>query len=98
VYIGKESNNLDESMVFGVQENDSILYLDEKAKRIKKQDMEEFILHLSPKDARIYRISERRLRDWQKRIEDRTPFDISKRNLKKLSRIKRIEEKLFAEK
>lgn len=85
-------------MVFGVQENDSILYLDEKAKRIKKQDMEEFILHLSPKDARIYRISERRLRDWQKRIEDRTPFDISKRNLKKLSRIKRIEEKLFAEK
>jgi hypothetical protein len=86
---GKESNNLDESMVFGVQENDSTLYLDDKAKRMKKQDMEEFILHLSPKIARIYRISERRLRDWQKCIENKIPFDISKKNLKKLYRIKK---------
>ena len=90
LYIGKESNNLEESTVFGVQENVSTLYLDEKAKRMKKQDMEEFILHLSPKEARIYRISERRLRDWQKSIENKIRFDISKKNLNKLYKSKRI--------
>jgi hypothetical protein len=95
VLTGKESNNLDESQVFGVQENDYTIYLDDKTKRMKRQDMEEFILHLSPKDARIYRISERTLRDWKKHIEDKIPFPISPRNLKKLFRIKRIEEKAY---
>jgi hypothetical protein len=89
MYIGKESNNLDESMVFGVQEKVYTLYLDDKAKGLKKRDMEEFIEHLSTKDARNYGISERRLRGWQKHIEEKTPYFISQRNLKKLFRIKR---------
>ncbi len=95
VLTGKESNNLDESQVFGVQENDYTIYLDDKTKLLKKRELEELILHLSPKVAHNYRIDERRLRGWQKHIEDKTPYIISKRNLKKLSRIKRIEEKAY---
>lgn len=87
---GKESNNLDESMVFGIQDSDYTIYLDDKTKLMKKRELEELILHLSPKVARIYRISERRLRGWRKCIEDKTPYFISQRNLKKLFRIKRI--------
>ncbi len=91
LYIGKESNNLDESQVFGVQENDYSIYLDDKAKLEKKQDMDEFIMHLSPKVAHDYGIPERTLRDWQKHIEDKIPFNISKKNLNKLYRIKRTQ-------
>lgn len=90
IHTWKESNNLDESMVLGVQEGDYIIYLDDKAKRMKKRELEELILNLSSKVARIYRLSERRLRDWQKHVEDRTPYFISQKNLKKLSRIKKI--------
>ena len=89
VLTGKESNNLDESQVFGVQESDYTLYHDDKAKLLKKRELEELILHLSPKVARNYRIDERRLRDWKKHIEDKTPYIISNRNLRKLFRIKR---------
>ena len=95
VLTGKESNNLDESEVFGVQEKNYTLYLDDKAKLMNKQDMEEFILHLSPKVAHIHMIPDRTLRYWQKCIEGKIPFPISPRNLKKLFRIKRIEEKVL---
>ena len=98
VLTGKESNNLDESQVFGVQENDYTIYLDDKAKLMKKKDMEEFILQLSPKVARNHRISDRTLRYWQQCIEGKIPFPISPRNLKKLYRIMRIKEKFIAEK
>ncbi len=36
VLTGKESNNLDESQVFGVQENDYTIYLNDKTKLLKK--------------------------------------------------------------
>ena len=98
VLTGKESNNLDESQVFGVQENDYTKYLDDKTKRMKKQDMEEFILQLSSKVARNHRVSDRTLRYWQKCIEGKILFPISTRNSKKLYRIMRIKEKLIAEK
>jgi hypothetical protein len=91
LYIGKESNNQDESQVFGVQENDYSIYLDDKAKLMKKRELEELILHLSSKIALNYRISERRLRGWRKCIENNIPFVISQRNLNKLYRIMRTQ-------
>jgi len=60
-YIGKESNNLDESQVIGI-DNGSYLEYDDINK------FQEWILSLKPKDVRDKGISERGLRNFKQNI------------------------------
>ncbi|MEM4950412.1 MAG: hypothetical protein QXS75_03665, partial [Thermoplasmatales archaeon] len=59
--IGKESNNLDESMIMGIDDNSYIEY----------ENLEEFynwVLKLKPKDVRDKGISERGLRNFKQKL------------------------------
>ncbi|MEM1996308.1 MAG: hypothetical protein QXT54_04680 [Thermoplasmatales archaeon] len=60
-YIGKESNNLEESMIMGIDDNSYIEY----------ENLKEFynwVLKLKPKDVRDKGISERGLRNFKQKL------------------------------
>ena len=73
-YIGKESNNLDEVNVFGVEDNSIPEYEN-------KKEFYEWVLVLKPKDVKDKGISEKRLRNFKQKIRN---------GLKNLSKITRI--------
>jgi hypothetical protein len=60
-YIGKESNNIDESMVFGLDEDSYLEYNNLK-------EFYDWVLSLRPKDVRDRGISERGLRNFKQKI------------------------------
>ena len=75
-YIGKESNNIDESYVFGI-DNDSYLEYE------NPEDFRQWILSLKPKNVKDKGISERGLRNFKQKIK-------SGKGLKNKSKIARI--------
>ena len=63
-YIGKETNNLDEAMITGIEENDYLEY-------DNLMEFYDWILSLKPKDVRNMGISERGLRNVKQKIRNR---------------------------
>ena len=75
-YIGKESNNIDETSVLGIDDDSYLEYEN-------IEDFRQWILSLKPKDVRDKGISERRLRNFKQKIK-------SGKGLKNKSKIARI--------
>jgi len=75
-YIGKESNNIDESYVFGI-DNDSYLEYE------NPEDFRQWILLLKPKNVKDKGISERGLRNFKQKVKNG-------KGLKNKSKIARI--------
>ncbi|WP_084272643.1 hypothetical protein [Picrophilus oshimae] len=83
-YIGKESNNLDESMVIGIDEDSYLEY-----ENIK--ELYNWILSLKSKDVKDKGISERDLRNFKQKIRQG-------KGLKNRSKIARILYEVFKSK
>jgi len=75
-YIGKESNNLEEASVFGIDDDSYLEYEN-------IEDFKQWILLLKPKDVRDKRISERGLRNFKQKVKNG-------KGLKNRSKIARI--------
>lgn len=66
-YIGKETNNLDEVNLFGVQD-DSVMAYTRDSEIAKSKEFQDWILSLKPKDVKDEGISERGLERTQIKI------------------------------
>jgi len=75
-YIGKESNNIDEASILGIDDDSYIEYEN-------IEDFKQWILSLKPKDVRDKGISERGLRNFKQKIKNG-------KGLKNRSKITRI--------
>jgi len=62
-YAGKESNNLEETSIYGIDDN---LYLEYE----NIEDFKQWILSLKPKDVKDKGISERDLRNFKQKIKN----------------------------
>jgi hypothetical protein len=62
-YIGKESNNIDEASVLGIDDNSYLEYEN-------VEDFKQWILSLKPKDVKDKGISERGLRNFKQKIKN----------------------------
>lgn len=67
IHIGKETNNLEESEVIGVQRDNYQIYQD---KETQDKKLKEMIMNLKPKTAKRYGISKRQLYRWKKKIRE----------------------------
>jgi len=76
IYIGKESNNLEEASVFGIDDDSHLEYEN-------IEDFKQWILLLKPKDVRDKGISERGLRNFKQKVKNG-------KGLKNKSKIARI--------
>jgi hypothetical protein len=86
IHIGKESNNLEDSRIFGVQDWDYQIYADEMGISNRKSEFEKFLLNLSPKNASEFSISSQTLRNIKRKIKTGKLRRISKKNLGKFER------------
>ena len=75
-YIGKESNNIDEASVLGIDDDSYFAYEN-------IEDFKQWILLLKPKDVRDKGISERGLRNFKQKVQNG-------KELKNRSKIARI--------
>ena len=78
-HIGKESNNLEESEVIGVSDNDYVIY-DNKT----EQKIADVIKNMTTKDARRIGLSKRHLFRLKKRVKEGKQIVLKKKTLKKL--------------
>jgi hypothetical protein len=81
-HIGKESNNLVESEVIGVSDNDYVVY-DNKT----EQKMVDVIGNMATKDARRIGLSKRQLFRLKKRIKEGKKIMLKKKTTKKLLKV-----------
>ena len=81
-HIGKESNNLEESEVIGVSDNDYVIY-DNKT----EQKITDVIKNMTTKDARRIGLSKRHLFRLKKRIKEGKRIMLKKKTLNKLLNI-----------
>ena len=79
-HIGKESNNLEESEVIGVSDDDYVIY-DNKS----EQKIADVIKNMTTKDARHIGLSKRHLFRLKKRIKEGKKIALERKTLKKLS-------------
>ncbi len=93
IYIGKESNNLEESEVIGVQEDDNVIYddkiMDKTAIKqdktsVKNQNIIRIIIQMTPKQASLARISKRQVIRWRKKLRNHEPIMLRKKTVRKL--------------
>jgi DNA-binding Xre family transcriptional regulator len=82
IYIGKESNNLEESEGIGVQEDDYVIYDDRITGKIMS-----CIKNLTPEKAKQIGISRRNLFYLKNRIKSGKQMVLKKKTLNKLTRI-----------
>ncbi len=78
-HIGKESNNLEESEVIGVSDNDYVIY-DNKS----EQKITDVIKNMTTKDARRIGLSKRHLLRLKKGIKEGKKIVLKKETIKKL--------------
>ncbi len=78
-HIGKESNNLEESEVIGVSDNDYVIY-DSKS----EQKITDIIKNMTTKDARRIGLSKRHLFRLKKRIKEGKGIVLKRKTVKKL--------------
>ena len=81
-HIGKESNNLEESEVIGVSDNDYVIY-DNKS----EQKITGIIKNMTTKDARHIGLSKRHLFRLKKRIKEGKRIVLKKKTSKKLNKM-----------
>ncbi len=79
-HIGKEPNNLEESEVIGVSDNDYVIY-DNKT----EQKIVDIIRDMTTKDARHIGLSKRHLFRLKKKISEGKRIVLKRKTLKKLS-------------
>jgi len=82
-HIGKESNNLEESEIIGVSDNDYVIY-DNRS----EQKITDVIKRLTPKQAKQIGISKRNMRYLRKKVKESTKIIFKRKTLNKL--IKKI--------
>ncbi|MHB1440445.1 MAG: hypothetical protein ACYCSO_05795 [Cuniculiplasma sp.] len=79
-YISKESNNLDESMILGIEENSHV-----ECSNLK--EFYEWVLTLKPKDVKDNEISERGLQRTQNAIQSGKRLNPKTKTVKLLIRL-----------
>ena len=79
-HIGKESNNLEESEVIGVSDNDYVIY-DNKT----EQKITDVIKNMTTKDARRIGLSKRHLFRLKKRIKEGKKIVLKRKTVKKVN-------------
>ncbi len=77
VHIGKESNQLDKSEIFGLDDSSYEIYYDESEINEKFNKLASTILELKPKDVREFGISKQTLWNLKKKIKLQIFFSIS---------------------
>ena len=82
-HIGKESNNLKESEVIGVSDNDYVIY-DNRT----EQKIADVIKRLTPKQAKQIGISKRNMRYLKMKIKTKKQIILRKKTLMKLHRLR----------
>ncbi len=82
-HIGKESNNLEESEVIGVSDNDYVIY-DNKS----EQKITDVIRNLKPKQAKQIGISKRNLRYLRKKVREGKRMVLKTKTLNKLMKLR----------
>lgn len=78
IHIGKETNELEESQIMGVQAGNYLVYEDVDSK------LKNRILNITKQEAQRFKISERTLRDWRAKIKNNKPLNLKKSLLSKL--------------
>ena len=81
-HIGKESNNLEETEVIGVSDNDYVIY-DNKS----EQKITDVIQKLTPKQAKVVGISKRNLRYLRKKVKEGKKVVLKKKTIYKLMKM-----------
>ena len=81
-HIGKESNNLEESEVIGVSNNDYVIY-DNKT----EQKIADVIKRLTPKQAKQIGISKRNMRYLRKKVKEHKWIKLKRKTWLKLSKM-----------
>lgn len=76
VHIGKESDNLEETVHLGVGDDAYQIYAGGSGKGKLAEDLREFILSLKPQTAKKFGIAESTLKRWKRQIRIREPFEI----------------------
>jgi len=97
--IGKESNNLEWSNYFGLNEEDLITYdtkVADGGKGDADQELKAFILSNDPKDLKLYGIGKRQLDRWKRLIREGAPLHLEEKSEVRLRRAMRVKEKLKA--
>ncbi len=82
-HIGKESNNLEESEVIGVSDNDYVIY-DNKT----EQKIREVIKNMTTKDARRIGLSKMQMFRLKKKIKEGKKIELKRKTLHKLLAIR----------
>ena len=80
-HIGKESDNLGESKVIGVSDNDYVIYDNKTGQKIT-----EVIKNMTIKQAKQAGISKRNLRYLKKKVRDSKKIILKRKTLNKLNR------------
>jgi hypothetical protein len=81
-HIGKESNNLEESEVIGVSDNDYVVYDNKTGQKIA-----DVIRNMTTKDARRIGLSKRHLFRLKKKVKQGKGIVLNKKTAKKLTRV-----------
>jgi len=84
IHIGKETNNLEETEVVGVQKDDYQVYQNEK---VREEKLEETIMALTPKTTKKYGISRMQLYRWKKKIREREELRLYKKTRGKIGKL-----------
>lgn len=87
IHIGKESNRLDESELFGLDDSSYEIYPDESEIDKKFKELAPKILELKPKDVKEYGISKQTLWNVKQMIETNQLLRISNRNKIRLTNV-----------
>lgn len=77
-YIGKESNELEQSEIFGVSSKDTIQYVNHQKK------LREIIENLTLKKSELLGIPRRTYFDWKKKIKEGIPINLKKKMSEKI--------------
>ena len=95
IYTGKESNNLEESEIIGVQEDDNVIYDDKVTDKnvlkqgknsVKNKEIIRIIMQMTYKQAANIHLSKRQLLRLRKKLKNHEPIMLRKKTFNKLKR------------
>ncbi len=96
IYTGKESNNLEESEIIGVQEDDNVIYDDKVTDKnvlkqgknsVKNKEIIRIIMQMTYKQAANIRLSKRQLLRLRKKLRNHELIRLRKKTIRKLLNI-----------
>lgn len=93
-HIGKESSNLDETEIIGVQDDSYQKYFTPGNLRMYEEDLRKTILNLRPKTAKKHGISKRELMYLRRKVKDNKPLRLTRKIRERLDRIIRWQNKI----